>query len=239
MFTIINVSGDNTNPTLNEKELAAFNAGTAVIKMQDVVIKDNGPQLSLLYISKNTDPRNTIDPPVVIRHVWLTPFRGYKFQVSATINGEDDLGSTLVVGLGNIIEAMNAYPGNPTSKSSIYASNYKMPDITHQIFDAMAKSAIMEFQMNANWRLRGSREPSTPYMCLSYDDDRNLSIFIRLCIEYVINYGVKTPTVDEMGSRFGVHLDGIWIKNIEGDDLKDFLSNQKASFTSQTLEANN
>lgn len=238
MYTIINVNGDSTNATLNKTELEAIAAGNPVIKIQDVVIKDGYPELSLLYISKNTDPRNNIDPPFVIRHVWLTPFRGYAFQVSGTINGEGDLGSTPVVGLGNIINAFATYTGNPGSRSSIYASNFKLSDLPRPIFAAMAKAAIMEFHMNANWQIRASTEPRSPYMKFSYGDEQNLNIFVRLCVECIANGSVTIPTVEEMGERFDIYSEGVWIKTIEGDELKPFLSNQKASYTSQTLALN-
>lgn len=45
------------------------------------------------------------DRKVVVNTVYLSPFRGYCFQVSATLKGEGDCGSTNVVGLGNIIHA--------------------------------------------------------------------------------------------------------------------------------------
>jgi len=49
---------------------------------------------------------------------YLAPFRGYCFQVSKSLEGEYDLGSTSVVGLGNFIGVQRT----PNSLS-IYSSN--------------------------------------------------------------------------------------------------------------------
>lgn len=40
---------------------------------------------------------------------FLAPFHGYSFQVSKTFEGEYDMGSTAVVGLGHITDMSNSY----------------------------------------------------------------------------------------------------------------------------------
>lgn len=40
-----------------------------------------------------------------VNTVYLSPFRGYRFQVSGTLDGVGDYGSTEVVGLGNVLHA--------------------------------------------------------------------------------------------------------------------------------------
>ena len=56
---------------------------------------------------------------------YLSPFRGYAFQVSNTINGVGSVGCSEVVGLGNIVKACDGYNGS-MSNSSIYAANVNL-----------------------------------------------------------------------------------------------------------------
>ncbi len=82
---------------------------------------------------------------------WMSPFRGYKFQVSASIDGHTDCGSTEVVGLSNILTAFEDYTKEQTNKSS-FTSNVSYEDylgthshIATQIYDAMIRSCLMKF----------------------------------------------------------------------------------------------
>ncbi len=72
------------------------------------------------------------------RKLYLSPFRGYKFQVSNSIEGDWDLGSSRVVGLGNIISS------SYDKKGDVYASNLTKEGIEKYIFELMAKEAIEE-----------------------------------------------------------------------------------------------
>lgn len=227
MYNVINMNGDSTNATLTKDELAAFNSGSSIVKIQDIVIIDGLPQLSLLFIGTNEDI-----PYTIVRHVWLMPFRGYCFQVSGTINGENNLGSTPVVGLGNIVNAK--YDGEHGSNSSIFASNFRLADLARPIFDSMAKAAIMDFHMNAEWRILCSEKPTVPYMKFSFDDEKALSMFTRLCVEYVTYGKVKTPKMEELSEKFDIYSDTTWIKDFEDEaGLRAHLAYQITSYRDQ------
>lgn len=45
----------------------------------------------------------------VVRNGYLTPFRAYRFQVSGTVNGEGDYGSTPVCNLPELARMVNGY----------------------------------------------------------------------------------------------------------------------------------
>lgn len=93
----------------------------------------------------------TVKKPRHTEDYWMSPFRGYKFQVSASIDGHTDCGSTEVVGLSNMLLAFENYERKQTNKSS-YASNVSYKDylgthshITTQIYDSMIRSCLMKF----------------------------------------------------------------------------------------------
>lgn len=53
--------------------------------------------------------------------VYLSPFRGYRFQVSGTFDGHGDYGSTEVVGLGNVLHAKFTRVDGFSGKSNLPA----------------------------------------------------------------------------------------------------------------------
>lgn len=71
------------------------------------------------------------------KDIYLSPFRGYKFQVSKTIKGEWDLGGSEVVGLANIIS-----PDHEEKKLSIFYSNLSKVNTEKYIFELLAKEAL-------------------------------------------------------------------------------------------------
>ena len=78
------------------------------------------------------------------RDFYLSPFRGYSFQVSGTLSGSCDYGSSEVIGLANVVKAFSDYQ-KPKSNLSIYAQN---SDPTMIIFrslinDALRKASII------------------------------------------------------------------------------------------------
>lgn len=72
----------------------------------------------------------------ILDEVYLTPFRGYSFQVSATMDGEYDLGHSEVVGLGNIISPRSEKSGG------VYRTSLTKTAIEKYIFELLAKEAI-------------------------------------------------------------------------------------------------
>ena len=72
------------------------------------------------------------------KEIFLGPFRLYKFQVSETFEGNWDLGSSQVVGLGNILLPRP----NPTERKSTYCSNLSRVETEKYILSLMAKEAV-------------------------------------------------------------------------------------------------
>jgi len=73
---------------------------------------------------------------------YLSAFRGYKFQVSATRDGQYDLGSSWVIGLGNL----NSVPvSHDSEKDWLYRSNLNKPNIDHYLIECVAMRAVVEF----------------------------------------------------------------------------------------------
>lgn len=74
---------------------------------------------------------------------FLSPFRGYSFQVSGDEEGHGDRGSSKVLGLGNVIQTKLV---RGQLNSSLYASNLASDELPREIFRLMALDAI--FQSN-------------------------------------------------------------------------------------------
>lgn len=72
---------------------------------------------------------------------YLSPFRGYRFQVSATHDGNMDLGSSSVVGLANL-KIDNWGRETPTA---LTASNCSLIGITKEILKGLMSNAIIDF----------------------------------------------------------------------------------------------
>ena len=72
---------------------------------------------------------------------FLSPFRNYKFQVSATFEGSRDLGSSKVIGLGNVWHA------NKSRGDGIcYQSNLTWFDTKKELLKGQAALAILDFE---------------------------------------------------------------------------------------------
>ena len=72
---------------------------------------------------------------------FLSPFRNYKFQVSATFEGSRDLGSSKVIGLGNVWHA-NKSRGDGIG----YQSNLTWFDTKKELLKGQAALAILDFE---------------------------------------------------------------------------------------------
>lgn len=71
---------------------------------------------------------------------YLSPFRNYCFQVSGTFDGQMDLGSSKVIGLGNVWNAKK-------SRSEIgYQTNLNWYDTKKELLKGQAALAIMSFE---------------------------------------------------------------------------------------------
>lgn len=73
---------------------------------------------------------------------YLTPFRGYRFQVSGTKDGQGDCGSSQVVGLGNIVRTLEKCEPIGKEATSIYASNTY---VLNGVLEDLALLALAKF----------------------------------------------------------------------------------------------
>ena len=78
---------------------------------------------------------------------YLSPFRGYAFQVSYTKDGSGSYNASPVIGFGNVIKAFDLYrkdiDENGLSSLSIYGSNSSLID--KNIMLVYGKFAMLEF----------------------------------------------------------------------------------------------
>ena len=104
--------------------------------LEIVVSEDGFPQLRIPCIDSWKDEE-------VEHDYYLSPFRGYCFQISSNADGVGDCASTPVIGLGNVIKACRGYHRTPSS-SSIYASNFS--SLERGIFDSLVNACIDKFE---------------------------------------------------------------------------------------------
>ena len=110
-------------------------------KSLEIVTSEDGfPQLRIPCIDIWTDEE-------VEHDYYLSPFRGYCFQISGNSNGEGSYASTPVIGLGNVIRACRGYHRTPSS-SSIYASNFS--SLERGIFDSLVNACIDKFEISSD-----------------------------------------------------------------------------------------
>lgn len=72
---------------------------------------------------------------------YLSPFRGYSFQVSETLNGHRDMGSSQVIGLGNIWKSRRDETNN-----KLVSSNLSWDETKKEILKGQAMIALSQFQ---------------------------------------------------------------------------------------------
>ena len=91
---------------------------------------------------------------------YLTPFRGYSFQVSGSLEGAGDLGSSQVIGLGNILHAKRDKEGSDLLKRS----NLGWNSTIKELLKGQAALAILDFIRSEYIYVRsGSGEYTTSY----------------------------------------------------------------------------
>ena len=108
-----------------------------VSKSLEIIFVNGMPQMKIPCIDIWAEDK------VREHNYYLSPFRGYRFQISGDENGSGDYASTPVIGLGNIILAYNNYKV-PHSASSIFASNSS--SIAYGIFEAFITATIDKFE---------------------------------------------------------------------------------------------
>ena len=143
-----------------------------VSKSLEIIISDDGfPQLRIPCIIVSDDGERE-------HNFFLSPFRGYCFQVSGGPNGEGSYASTPVIGLGNVVKACRAYHKLPSS-SSIYASNFR--SLEEGVFDSLINACIDKFELGCD----------NSFMEFS-NTMRILPEFTRVCISYISSVVEKT-----------------------------------------------
>ena len=110
-----------------------------VNKQLEIVYAEGMPQLKIPCLDIWAEDK------VREHDYYLSPFRGYCFQISGTADGVGDFASTPVIGLGNVILASRAYHKLPSS-SSIYASNFS--SLEKGIFDSLINACIDKFEIS-------------------------------------------------------------------------------------------
>lgn len=107
---------------------------------------------------------------------YLAPFRGYRFQVSGTFDGEGDYGSSEVVGLKNAI-----LKNTGTSDDSwYYRSNCNTHDTSIEMLLGLATIALAKFCRNRNYII-----PDINLYC--WKDDHVLNDFLEACYNMLDN----------------------------------------------------
>lgn len=85
----------------------------------------------------------------ISRSYYLSPFRGYRFQVSGNADGECDYGSSEAIGLGNVVAACDNYKA-PSSNRSIYSANDTMMQI---IFRSLISNALNQAKVRCEFSI--------------------------------------------------------------------------------------
>ena len=107
---------------------------------------------------------------------YLSPVRGYRFQVSGTFDGEGDYGSSEVVGLKNAI-----LKSTGTSDNSLYyRSNCNAHDTSIEMLLGLATIALAKFCRNRNYII-----PDINLYC--WKDDHVLNDFLEACYDMLDN----------------------------------------------------
>ena len=107
---------------------------------------------------------------------YLAPFRGYRFQVSGTFDGEGDYGSSEVVGLKNAI-----LKSTGTSDESLYyRSNCNTHDTSIEMLLGLATIAVAKFCRNRNYIM-----PDINLYC--WKDKHVLNDFLEACYNMLDN----------------------------------------------------
>lgn len=136
------------------------NATFEIVK--NTVSADNStmPQMKITVDDSDSDRK---------RIGYLTPFGGYRFQVSSNINSGGDCGSSEVVGLARILLA--DYGTKDKAGTWGYQTNVSVADTGVYMLEALAEIAIHKFTDGG----RGLKDRIT------------LTKFIELCSAYIAN----------------------------------------------------
>jgi hypothetical protein len=105
------------------------------------------------------------------RRMWLSPFRGYSFQVSSGAEGRCAIGCSEVVGLANVVDAQYG-----TTREHGYESNVSLANIHKELLLGLASRAMINAQAYG-----GRYEVIIP-------DDKLMKEFIDMVSNYIKSY---------------------------------------------------
>jgi hypothetical protein len=106
---------------------------------------------------------------------YLTPFRGYRFQISETIKGEGDMASSEVIGFGNIVTVCK----NPIKRTSLYNSIYASNS------ESLTEGILHAFLMECFYRFSANRYGMDSYIELDYKTQELIHKFLKDTIAYI------------------------------------------------------
>ena len=134
---------------------------------------------------------------------YLSPYRGYRFQVSGDERGSGSYAATPVIGLGNIILGLCNYKA-PMSNYSIYANNFET--IIEGIFESLIDSCIDKFESTCENSFNSFKNaykilPEFTQASIRYVSDR---VYDHLPEGYIFSREVTDPeTLDQLNKQFG------------------------------------
>ena len=133
---------------------------------------------------------------------YLSPYRGYRFQVSGDERGGGSYAATPVVGLGNVVLALSNYKA-PVSNYSIYANNFT--SLIEGIFESFIDSCIDKFESTCDNSFNSFNNaykilPEFTRASIKYVSDR---VADHLPEGYVFTREVTDPeAIDQLNKQF-------------------------------------
>lgn len=134
---------------------------------------------------------------------YLSPYRGYRFQISGDERGSGSYAATPVVGLGNIVLALSNYRV-PDSNFSIYASNFD--SVIEGVFESLIDSCLDKFEARCENSFNSFKNaykivPEFTRDCIRYVGDK---VADHLPEGYTFTREVTDPeTKDQLNKQFG------------------------------------
>lgn len=137
------------------------------VMVKEMVTKDGEFPIVKVEILDNKD--------TVIDTGYLSPFRGYCFQVSETKEGENDMGASSVIGLGHVLDVHYV-----RSSKSIYSSNKSIDGVIEELLLGQAIIALTH-----NWSKQAAIVAANNLRLTYLTEITPMGVFIRECRKYL------------------------------------------------------
>lgn len=110
------------------------------IKFLEVIKTEQGMPILPMTI---TSPMKEVPEVFEDSKLYLSPFRGYKFQVSASEDGSWDIASSEVVGLANMMKLQqeSVHKGGP---QSLYSSNLESESMVKYLYKTLINNTLLQ-----------------------------------------------------------------------------------------------